>query len=98
MVEQWRNCKIELVVCPFSGPLSLGSIASGRLKNLKDVDKWSSLSLCLSVRVMSITGQLGLYLCSWKGRHIALSINTQYKGSLIPNKVNYKYWSEEIRS
>ena len=32
------------------GPLSLGPISSIRLKNLRDVDKWSSLSLCLSVR------------------------------------------------
>ena len=30
--------------------LSLGPIPSGRLKNLKDVDKWSSLSLYLTVR------------------------------------------------
>ena len=36
------------------GPLSLGPIPSGRLKNLKDVEKWSSLSLCLSVRGMSV--------------------------------------------
>ena len=32
------------------GPLSLGPIPSGRLKNLNDVDKWSSLSLYLPVR------------------------------------------------
>ena len=37
------------------GPLSLGPIPSGRLKNLKDVDKWSYLNLCLSVRGMSVT-------------------------------------------
>ena len=36
------------------GPLSLGSIPSGRLKKLKDVDTWSFLSLCLSVREMSV--------------------------------------------
>ena len=36
------------------GPLSLGPFPSGRLKNLKDVDKWSSLSLCLSVRGKSV--------------------------------------------
>ena len=35
------------------GPLSLGPIPIGGLKNLKDVDKWSFLSLCLSVRGMS---------------------------------------------
>ena len=34
--------------------LSLGPIHSGRLKNLKDVDKWSSLSLCIVVRGMSV--------------------------------------------
>ena len=34
------------------GPLSLGPIPSGRLKNLKDVDKWSSLSLYFSIRGM----------------------------------------------
>ena len=35
------------------GPLSLlGVIPSGRLKKLKYIDKWSSLSLCLSVRGM----------------------------------------------
>ena len=27
------------------GPLSMGPIASGKLNKLKDVDKWSSLSL-----------------------------------------------------
>ena len=32
------------------GPLSFGLIPSGRLKKLKYIDKWSSLSLCLSVR------------------------------------------------
>ena len=46
------------------GPLSLGPIPSGRLKNLKDVDKWSSLSLYLPVRGMSVTCELGLYLYS----------------------------------
>ena len=42
------------------GPLSLGPIPSGRLKNLKDVDKWSSLSFYLPVRGMSVTCELGL--------------------------------------
>ena len=51
--------------------MSLGPIPSGRLKNLKDVDKWSSLSLCLPVRGMSVTCELGLYLYSWIG-YIAL--------------------------
>ena len=49
------------------GPLSLGPIPSGRLKNLKDVDKWSSLRLYLPVRGMSVTCELGLYLCSQMG-------------------------------
>ena len=39
--------------------MSLGPIPSGRLKNLKDVDKWSSLSLYLQVRGMSVTCELG---------------------------------------
>ena len=43
------------------------SILSGRLKNLKDVDKWSSLSLYLQVRGMSVTCELGLYLYSQIG-------------------------------
>ena len=54
--------------------MSLGPIPSGRLKNLKDIDKWSSLSLCLSVRVgMSVTRELGLYLCSQDGSNSAFS-------------------------
>ena len=47
--------------------MSLGPIPSGRLKNLKDVDKWSSLSLHLPVRGMPVTSELGLYLCSQMG-------------------------------
>ena len=38
--------------------LSLGSISSGRLKKLCEVDTWSSLSICLSVRGMSVTREL----------------------------------------
>ena len=57
--------------------MSLGPIPSSRLKNLKDVDKWSSLSLYLSVRGMPVTSELGLYLCSkMVYGDIALSINT----------------------
>ena len=48
-------------------PLSLGPIPSGRLKNLKDIDNWSSLSLYLPVRGMSVTCELGLYLYSQIG-------------------------------
>ena len=36
------------------GPLSLDLNLSSRVKNLKDVDKWLSLSLCLSVRGVSV--------------------------------------------
>ena len=36
-------------------PLSLGPIPSGRLKNLKDVDNWSSLSLYLSVSQLLVS-------------------------------------------
>ena len=36
-----------------------GHIPSGKLKDLKDIDKWSSLSPGLSVRGMSVTGGLG---------------------------------------
>ena len=73
----------------FSGtrPLSLGPIPSDRLKNLKDVDKWSSLSLYLPVRGMSVTCELGAVpvQSDWLNSalshvvygDIALSINTQ---------------------
>ena len=44
--------------------LTLGPFPSGRLKNLKDVDKWSTLSLYLPVRGMPVTCELGLYLYS----------------------------------
>ena len=52
------------------GVTSLAPIPSGILRNLKDVDKWSSLSLCLSVRGMSVTCELGLYLCSRMGQKV----------------------------
>ena len=35
--------------------LSLGPIPSARSKNIKDIDNWSSLSLCLLVGRMSVT-------------------------------------------
>ena len=44
------------------GPLSLAPISGGRLKNLKDIDKWSSLSFYLSVRGMSVTCELELLI------------------------------------
>ena len=46
------------------GHLSLGPTPSGRLKNLSDINEWSSLRLCLSVWGMSITRELELYLCN----------------------------------
>ena len=61
------------------GPLSLGPIPSGRLKNLKDVDKWSSLSLYLPVRGMPVTCELhwlNSALSPVVYGDIALSINT----------------------
>ena len=47
--------KVAWMATKNGGPLSLGPIPSGRLKNLKDVDKYSSLSLCLSVWGMWVT-------------------------------------------
>ena len=38
-----------------SSLLSLGPLHNGRLKNFRDVNKWSSLSLSLPVRRMSVT-------------------------------------------
>ena len=40
---------------------------TGRLKNLRDVDKWSSLRLCLLVRGTSVTGHCcaGLVQSEW---------------------------------
>ena len=43
-------------------PLPMYPIPSGRLKNLKDIDKWLSLSLGLLVRGMSVTSELGQLL------------------------------------
>ena len=54
------------------GPLSSGPIPGGRLKNLKDIDKLSSMSPCLSVRGMSVIRGLGLYLCSRDGLLVLL--------------------------
>ena len=44
------------------GPLSLGYIPSCRLKNARDVDDWSSLRICLSIKGMSFMGELRLHL------------------------------------
>ena len=64
----------------------MGPIPSGRLKNLKDVDNWSFLSLYLQVRGMSVTCELGTVpvQSDWLNSalspvvygDIALSINT----------------------
>ena len=56
-----RNIVARLIT-DSGGPLSLGPIPSGRLNNLKDLDKWSSLSLCLSVRGMSVILMTDLYM------------------------------------
>ena len=53
--------------------MSLGPIPSGRLKNPRDVDKWSSLRHCLSLCGMSVTRELGLYLCCLDGSYNTLS-------------------------
>ena len=85
-------------------PLSFGSIPSDRLKNLRDVEKCSSLSLCLPVRRMSLTTALGVHVlvhlelvlslfdsCS-KG-DTALSVDTiqSLKSLIIQKEISYKY-------
>ena len=54
-------------------PLSLGPIPSERLKKHTDVDKSSSFCLCLKVRGMLVTGELGLFLYSQDGSNSTLS-------------------------
>ena len=66
----------------------MGVIPSGRLNNLKDVDKWSSLSFSLSVRRISVFVSW-IVLVKSDGSYsdlspevhggIALSINTNTK-------------------
>ena len=58
----------------YGGPLSLGPIPSDRLKSLRDVGKWSSLSLCLSVRGISLERAWTVLLCSRYGSNSALSL------------------------
>ena len=36
-------------------PVSLGRSLGGRLKNHRDLDKWTYLRLCLSVKAMPVT-------------------------------------------
>ena len=67
------------------GPLSLGPIPSGRLQNLRDIDKWSPLSFCRSAREMLVITELGLYLHSQDGSNSILRLSgtrryhTEYK-------------------
>ena len=86
----------QMITKKNSGPLSLGPIPGGRLKNLKDIDKWSSLSLCLSVMGMSVTWEFGLYLCSWMGHIIALWFHVVHGGIVRSINTKYKY-SQNIR-
>ena len=56
----------------------LGVIPNDILQNFKDVDKFSYLSLCIfQFRIMSVTGELGLYLCSPDGSNSAFSFMVQ---------------------
>ena len=59
--------------------MSLGP--SCRLKNLKDIDKWSPLSLCFSVREMSVISVLYSTLNPVVHGDIVLSINTNTSGA-----------------
>ena len=64
----------------------IASYPQWQAKENRDIDKWSSSSLCLLVSGMSVTCVTGLYLCSLDGSVstlspvlgvIALSINIQ---------------------
>ena len=62
-------------------PLSWGPIPSGRLKNIRDFDEWSSLGFGLSVRGMldctcPVRWVIYSYLSPVVHGNIALSINT----------------------
>ena len=48
-----RYILAEMTTCNRT-PLSLGPISNGRLKNLRDIDKRSSLYLCLSGQCQSL--------------------------------------------
>ena len=50
---------------------SMGPIPIYRLKNLINVDKWSSVSLCLSVWGLFVAREFGLYNCEVKMGQIA---------------------------
>ena len=58
------------------GPLLLGPISSGRLKNVRDVD------ICepLSVRGTSVIRELGVYWCSLDGTNSTLNLVVQGNG------------------
>ena len=69
----------------------MGPIPSGRLKNLKDIDKWSSLSLYLSVRGMQVTCELGLYFVQSDGSSSALS-PVVYGDIVLSTKTQHKQY------
>ena len=80
-----------IVACMTTGngcPLSLGSIPSDRLKNLKNVDKCSSLSLCLSEGNISNL-RLSAKLVKLDGTNSILSPAVQLDISLSINKQYY---------
>ena len=52
--------------------MSLDPLPNGKLKNIRDLHKWASLNIYLSVRGMSVT-RAGLYMCSQDGLHSPLS-------------------------
>ena len=48
-------------------PLSLSPIPIGSLRSFRDVDICPYLSLCLSLKGISVTRKLGLYFCCQHG-------------------------------
>ena len=55
------------------GHPSLGPIPSSRLNKLRDIDKWPSLRMCLSVCGLSVSRELEPYLCSRDGLNSTVS-------------------------
>ena len=68
---------------------SLGPISSGRLKNLRDVDKWSSLWLFLSFRGNISHLTACAVLCSQDGSNYAL--NPVVKRDIVPS-INMQHY------
>ena len=68
--------------------MSFGPIPNGRFKNVKDVDKWSSLSLCLSVRGNVTYLRVRLYLYSRMG-HKVLPIHMVVHGNIALSKMSH---------